>query len=281
MTLPRFEYLAPRTVEEAIAFWAEEPGGAYFSGGTDLLPQLRAGRKQATRVIDVKKIAGLHEIREGKDGSLAVGAAVPLATLETHPAVVQRFPLLAECSRTIGAWPLRNRATMAGNICNASPAADTAVALLALDAVVRAEGPLGTRSIPVAALFLGPGKTALLPGELVVEVVIPGSAAGWDGRYLRLSRRQGMDLATVGVLVARSHDNGWRRHRIALAAVAPTPMRVPAAEALLDANGTGAAPEAAAIAQDSCSPITDVRGTAAYRREMVGVLVNRGLLALC
>jgi carbon-monoxide dehydrogenase medium subunit len=220
-------------------------------------------------------------MQEGGDGSLSIGAAVPLAELETHPVVLRGFPILAECSRTIGAWPLRNRATAGGNLCNASPAADMAVALLALEAIVTATGPLGTRTIPVTELFLGPGQTALAPGELLTEIVLPAHAARWEGRYLRLSRRKGMDLATVGALVARSTGNGWRHYRVALAAVAPTPMRVPSAEALLDREGIGAAPEAGALARDACRPISDIRGSAEYRREMVGVLVTRGLLALC
>ena len=280
MPLPRFEYLAADSLDGALAAWFERPGAAYFAGGTDLLPQMRSGRRLPHRLIDVKRVPGLASIRDLDDGGVAIGAAVPLADIEAHQSVTSRFPLLAECCATVGAPPLRNRATMAGNLCNASPAADTAVALLALDAIVIAFGPAGARSIPIATFFVAPGKTALTPGELVTEVVVPGTAMGARGSYLRLSRRRGMDLATVGVLVARSGNGGPMRYRVALAAVAPTPLRVAEAEALLDREGDGAANEAAAIARATCSPITDVRGSAEYRREMVGVLTRHGIAAL-
>ena len=280
MPLPRFEYLAAASLDAALAACFERPGAAYFAGGTDLLPQMRSGRRLPHRLIDIKRVPQLAGIRDLDDGGVAIGAAVPLAAIEAHRSVTDRFPLLARCCAAVGAPPLRNRATMAGNLCNASPAADTAVALLVLDAAVVAVGPAGTRTIPIATFFIAPGRTALAPGELVTEVVVPGKSMGAKGSYLRLSRRRGMDLATVGVLVARIGDGGNPRHRMALAAVAPTPLRVLEVEALLDREGGGAAGEAAALAQAACSPITDIRGSAEYRREMVGVLTRRAVAAL-
>lgn len=273
------DYLAPSAVEDAVALRASRPSAAFLLGGTDLLPQMRSGRRDPETLIDLKRIAELHEIRENADGGLSIGAAVPLADVETHPLVLARFPLLAECAKTVGAWPLRQRATLAGNVCNASPAADTAVALLALDAVVNVASTTRRLAMAISALFLGPGQTALMPGDLVTEVVLPGSAAGFRGSYQRLSRRKGMDLATVGVLVGKRGGDAasWR---VALAAVAPTPLRVRAAEELLEANGAAAAREAAEIAVGACRPITDLRGSAEYRREMVGVLVRRGVESL-
>lgn len=273
------DYLAPSAVEDAVALRASRPSAAFLLGGTDLLPQMRSGRRGPETLIDLKRIAELHEVRENADGGLSIGAAVPLADVETHPLVLARFPLLAECARTVGAWPLRQRATLAGNVCNASPAADTAVALLALDAVVNVASTTGRLAMAVSELFLGPGQTALMPGDLVTEVVLPGSAAGLRGSYQRLSRRRGMDLATVGVLVGK-RDGDTASWRVALAAVAPTPLRVRAAEELLEANGAAAAREAADIAVGACRPITDLRGSAEYRREMVGVLVRRGVESL-
>ena len=273
------DYLAPTTVDEAIALKAT-PGTAWLLGGTDLLPQMRAGRRAPERLVDLKRIPALHEIRESPDGGLSIGAAVPLADIETHPGVLDRFPLLAECVKTVGAWPLRQRATLAGNLCNASPAADTAVALLALDAEVKVSSTAGRRSIPIREFFLGPGQSALNPGELVTDVVLPGASAGFRGAYLRLSRRKGMDLATVGVLVGKSNGTLPARWRVALAAVAPTPLRLRAVEELLEAKGVAAATEAAEAARVACRPITDLRGSAEYRREMVGVLVRRGVESL-
>ncbi len=281
MLLPSFDYHVPHSVNEAVEMWGQQPGGVYMLGGTDILPQMRAGRRRATRVIDIKRIPEIQGIREEMDGSLWVGAATPMAAVETHPAILARYPVLVECCQTVGAWPLRHRATLAGNICNASPAADTAVALLALDARILTAGPLGKRSLPISDFFKAPGHSALTEGELVTAIVLPLESSGWRGRYLRLSRRQGMDLATVGVLVAASRENGHSRHRIALGAVAPTPIRVREAEVLLDREGIpGAAAEAARLAERAASPITDVRGSADYRREMVGVLTERGLMSL-
>ncbi len=273
------DYLAPSAVEDAVALRASLPSAAFLLGGTDLLPQMRSGRRSPETLIDLKRIAELHEIRENADGGLSIGAAVPLADVETHPLVLARYPLLAECAKTVGAWPLRQRATLAGNVCNASPAADTAVALLALDAVVNVASTTGRLAMAISELFLGPGQTALMPGDLVTDVVLPGSAAGFRGSYQRLSRRKGMDLATVGVLVGKRGGDtaSWR---VALAAVAPTPLRVRAAEELLAAKGAAAAREAASLAVEACRPITDLRGSAEYRREMLGVLVRRGVESL-
>ena len=273
------DYLAPSAVEDAVALRASLPSAAFLLGGTDLLPQMRSGRRSPETLIDLKRIAELHEIRENADGGLSIGAAVPLADVEAHPLVLARYPLLAECAKTVGAWPLRQRATLAGNVCNASPAADTAVALLALDAVVNVASTTGRLAMAISELFLGPGQTALMPGDLVTDVVLPGSAAGFRGSYQRLSRRKGMDLATVGVLVGKRGGDtaSWR---VALAAVAPTPLRVRAAEELLAAKGAAAAREAASLAVEACRPITDLRGSAEYRREMVGVLVRRGVESL-
>jgi CO/xanthine dehydrogenase FAD-binding subunit len=280
MSLPRFDYVAASGVADAVAAWSDGPDAAYFAGGTDLLPQLRAGKRRSLRLIDIKHVPELRAIRDIEAGGVAIGAAVPMADIETHPAVVARFPLLARCCAAVGAPPLRNRATLAGNICNASPAADTAVALLSLDACVVAAGPAGTRRLPIANFFLAPGRTVLAPGELVTEILLPGTAAHLRGSYLRLARRGGMDLATIGVLVARGSNGGPAGHRVALAAVAPTPVRVWEAEALLDREGPGAACQAAAIARIACAPITDIRGSAEYRREMVDVLTRRGIAAL-
>ncbi len=274
------DYVVPSTVEEAVALQAGSSGAAYLLGGTDLLPQMRAGTKDPGRLIDLKRIPLLREVRETEGGGLSIGAAAVMADVEIHPAVLARYPLLAECVKTVGAWPLRQRATLAGNVCNASPAADTAVALLALDATFNLVSAQGRRSIPVSAFFRGPGQTALRPGELMTDVILPAASAGFTGSYLRLSRRKGMDLATVGVLVGKCNGTLPARWRIALAAVAPTPLRVPDAEQVLEAKGSTAAWEAAELAVAACRPITDLRGSAEYRRDMVGVLVRRGVVGL-
>lgn len=279
MLLSRFEYRAAKSVREAASLWSEVPGSKYLAGGTDLLPQMRA-RHHVSRVVDIKRIPELCAIRETSDGGVSIGGAVTMAAVATHPAIAARYAALVQCIEEVGAWPLRNRATLAGNVCNASPAADTAVALLALEASVAIAGARGARVLPLADFFKGPGKSALVDGELVTEILLPASTADFAARYLRLSRRKGMDLATVGVLVTRA--NGKGPHRVALVAVAPTPLRVRQAEEVLDDSGLkpAAIQKAAQLATVACSPITDVRGTADYRREMVGVLTARGLNAL-
>jgi carbon-monoxide dehydrogenase medium subunit len=280
MLLPHFEYRRAESVRDATALFAQVPGARYMAGGTDLLPQMRA-RLKPGRVVDVKRIPELLAIRETDEG-WCIGAAVPMAAVAAHPAIRAHYPILVQCIDEVGAWPLRNRATVGGNVCNASPAADTAVALLALEAraIVAGAGLPQPRTVPLSEFFRGPGKSALEAGELLVEIVLPRSSAGFAGRYLRLSRRRGMDLATVGVLVARK--NGRGPHRIALAAVAPTPIRVEKAEELLDREGGRRElfQKAAQLAVVTCSPISDIRGSADYRREMVGVLTARGLTAL-
>jgi carbon-monoxide dehydrogenase medium subunit len=276
------EFRTARSVAEATALWAERPGAHYLAGGTDLLIQMRLGRRAPSRLVDVKRIPELSAIRTRDDGAMSIGACVPLAVIAAQPEIRARFPLLAECCLAVGSYPLRNRATLAGNVCNASPAADTAAALLALGAVVEASGPGTPVVLPIAGFFQGPGRTALPAGALVTAIVLPAAAAGCRGSFQRLSRRRGVDLATLGVLVGRYPTGNGGSHRVVLTAVAPTPLRVPAAEALLDAHGSGetAARRAAEAARAACRPIDDVRGSADYRRQMVGVLVARAAAAL-
>jgi carbon-monoxide dehydrogenase medium subunit len=280
MLLPSFDYKRPKSVVEAVRLVAKDPGAQLLAGGTDLLPQCRLGRRKPKTLVDLKGIAELAKIRTGQDGGLRIGACVPLGEIAAWPAVKKDYPLLAECCLAVGAYPLRFRATLAGNVCNASPAADTAVALLCLDASFEVAGTRGKRTIQAKNFFKGPGKTALKRGEILTEIQLPGSARGIQGRYLRLSRRQGMDLATVGVLVGRGGPGLKPRHRLALGAVYPTPVRVAKAEQLLDSEGPAAVGRAAELARAFCCPIDDVRGSASYRREMVKVLTLRGLQAL-
>lgn len=272
-------YKTPSTVEAACSEWADHPGAFYLAGATDLLPQVRLGRHTPSVLVDLKRIQALGEIQERSDGSLVVGAAVSLAQVATHPKMKEHYPLLVDCCLSVGSYPLRNRATLAGNICNASPAADTAAALLALEAAVEVASKGGSRTVPIGKFFKGPGKSALEPGELVTQIVLPKESAGCTGRYLRLARRRGVDLATVGVLVGRM---GSGEPRVSLVAVAPTPLRVKEAEAVLRREGFGeeAADKAAQAAEAAASPIDDVRGTAQYRKEMVAVLTARGVRAL-
>jgi carbon-monoxide dehydrogenase medium subunit len=174
---------------------------------------------------------------------------------------------------------LRNRATVGGNVCNGSPCADTAAALLALDAIFLVTGPEGAREVSIHDFFQGPGETCLQKGELVTRILLPTGSAGGKGIYGRISRRRGVDISTVAVLLTRL-PGGSPVHRVSLLSVAPRPLRVPEAESLLDKMELAGATQAADLARAACSPIDDVRGSAEYRRDMVGVLLERGVKQL-
>ncbi len=279
MILKEIDYSAPATLEDARAQWCESTGAFYLAGGTDLLPQMRMGRHELSKLVDLKRIPVLQQIKVLDDGGLGVGAAVVLSDIARHEKVVKDYKILSDCCLAVGSYPLRNRATMAGNICNGSPAADTAAGLLALDAQVVVEGSEGGRTVEITEFFKGPSKTALRPGEVVTEIVLPEESRGFKGWYHRLSRRKGVDLASVAVLVGRKRSG---EHRVCLIAVAPVPKRVFEAEAVLDKSGYGedAKRKAVEAALAGASPIDDVRATADYRKKMVGVLTARSIEAL-
>jgi carbon-monoxide dehydrogenase medium subunit len=195
---------------------------------------------------------------------------------------LKNYSLLAEAAHTVASYQLRNRATVGGNLCNASPAADTAPAVLVLEASLIAQGEAGERSIPASAFFLGPGENALQKGEFLTRIEIPIPPTGWKGRYLKLGRNKEGDLAIAGVAVMGYPDPSTQSNygfRIALASVAPTPIRVSQAEEILARNPitNDTIEMASEAAQEACNPIDDVRASARYRREMVRVLTRRGL----
>lgn len=278
MLLPHFEYRAARSIDEALSLASEGVSSRFMAGGTDLIAQMRI-RLKVDRIIDLKGIPGLNAIADSEDGGLVIGATATIADVCRDARVHERYPALVQCASEVGAYALRNRATIVGNVCNGSPAADTAVALLCLDAIAEVVGPKGKREIPLSEFFIGPGKTAREMDEIVTGVRLPKETAGMKAHYGRLSRRRGMDLATVAVLCAHGGSTE-SKYRIGLVAVAPRTLRVPEAEALLDREGTAAIDRAAIIARDTCTPISDARGSADYRRDMVHALTARGLKAV-
>lgn len=278
MLLPHFEYRAARSIDEALALAGEGVSSRFMAGGTDLIAQMRL-RLKVDRIIDLKGIAGLDAIADTEDGGLEIGATATLSEICRDARVQSRYPALVQCAQEVGAYALRNRATAVGNICNGSPAADTAVALLCLDAAAIAVSARGERLIPLSEFFIGPGKTARAQDEIITAIRLPRQTAGMKAHYGRLSRRRGMDLATVAVLTAHG-GSAASKYRIGLASVGPRTMRVPEAEALLDREGPAAMAQAARVARDTCTPISDARGSADYRREMVHALTARGLKAV-
>jgi carbon-monoxide dehydrogenase medium subunit len=254
-------------------------------GGTDLLPGLRDGVIRSKVVIDVKYLPGMREIQHRAEAGLVVGAAVTMNELARHPGVLASYPLLAEAASTVASYQIRNRATLGGNLCNASPCADTTPATLVLEAEFVLQGSDGNRTVPAGEFFTGPGQTVLAPAEFMCAIRFPPQPAGAVGRYLKLGRCKSGDLSLVGVAVLGFRNGGEPstgstfETRIGLGSVAPTAVRAMEAEAFVATNppGEDTFAQAAELAMVAASPITDVRGSAAYQRAMVRVLTRRGL----
>jgi CO/xanthine dehydrogenase FAD-binding subunit len=278
-----FEYLEPKSLADATRLLADYGTRArLLAGGTDLMVQMETARLHPEAVIYLGRIAELRRISWEPGKGLRIGAMATLREVENHPAVTEHYPSLARGSKEVGSVQIRNLATLAGNLCNASPSADTSPALLAYDAQVEIVGSHGSsRTVPVSEFWMGPGRSDLRTGELVASIRLPAPAPGRRDFYYKLAVRKAMDLAMVGITVALVPGNGTARDvRIALGAVAPVCMRVPDAEAAVESGGAGAIAEAAALAEQAVSPIDDQRASAAYRREMVRVLTTRALNAL-
>jgi len=276
--MPSPAFHAPDTVGSALALLAEYPAARVLSGGTDLIVQMRSGRAVPSAVVDLKRIPGMVGVRQ--DGAaFVIGAATPCTALKDHAALAANWPGVVEAANLIGSVQVRNRATMAGNLCNASPAADSVPALVAAGATAVIAGPSGMREVAVQAIPLAPGKTSLAPGEFVVEIRLPARAERSADAYLRSIPRTEMDIAVVGAgaCLAFAADGTCTAARISLGAVAPTVLLVEAAGTAL--VGTKLEDEAldamAAAVISACDPIDDKRGTAAYRKAMSGVLAKR------
>jgi CO/xanthine dehydrogenase FAD-binding subunit len=275
--LSQLAYIAPASAEEAVKALSAA-GARPLSGGTDLLVQLRAGRVRPETIVDLKRIAGAVGVRE-EAGGFVIGAATSGALLGEHAGLVRAWPGVVEAANLIGSTQIQGRATLGGNLCNASPAADSVPALIAARAVCVIEGPSGRREAPVEAVCVGPGQTSLSAGEFVLELRLPARPARASDAYLRLIPRTEMDIAVAGAGVSLALDDAGRvaEAHVALGAVAPTAVLVPEAGAALVG---GRLEEAAlakldAAARAACRPISDKRGTAEYRTRIAGVLARR------
>jgi len=277
-----FDYQKVYSLREALdAASASKGASVFMAGGTDLLIQIKEGKRRVQGIIDVKGISEMDGV-VFTGGECFVGSLTSIRTLETSLSISEKVPLLAQAAAKLGSVQVRHRATVGGNLCNASPSADMASTLLALDAQVEICGKTGIRVIDLDKFFLGPGATVLGDGEILTRLKIPLSRKRRGSVYYKLCTRKAMDLAFVGVavLLELGGDDEISKTRIALGAVAPTPIRVPSAEKILEGIRLGpeAAREAAELAARSCKPISDLRASAEYRREMVRELCQQGLL---
>jgi len=272
-------YEAPETLDAAVTLLRGEAGLARpLAGGTDLLVQLRAGFVEPDLIVDLKRIPEMRRIAV-ENGGFRVGAAVSGAELGEHADLKNAWPGVVEATELIGSTQIQGRASLGGNLCNASPAADSVPAMMAAEATVMVVGPEGERECPVEAIATGPGRTSLARGEIVVAVNLPPRPDHSGDAYLRFIPRTEMDIAVVGAGVSLTLDDGGRctHARVALGAVAPTPVLVPdAADALIGTTvDEDALTRLAEAASAACRPIDDKRGTKAYRIKVAGVMARR------
>jgi carbon-monoxide dehydrogenase medium subunit len=273
------DYRSPRSVKETIELLAAHNGAAHvLAGGTDLLVKLRAGMVAPQIVVDLKSVPGLRGIQNDARG-FRIGAATSCAEIGENAELAAAWPGVVEGLQLIGSTQIQGRASLGGNLCNASPAADSVPALIAASAICEVAGPDGEREVPVEHIVIGPGRTSLKRGEFVVAFRLPKPPPHAGDAYLRFIPRTEMDIAVVGAGIALALDDAGMctNARVALGAVAPTPLLVDdAANALVGTKVDDRALAAlAAAASAACKPIDDKRGTVAYRIKVAGVLARR------
>jgi carbon-monoxide dehydrogenase medium subunit len=275
------EYAAPASVDEAVRILAQHGAQArVLSGGTDLIVQAREGRRDVAVIVDSKTIPEARELRFEPDGSLYVGAAVPCAEIYENAEVQRRFPALIDSASLIGGIQIQSRASLGGNLCNSSPAADSIPTLIALGATCQIAGPNGRRTVPVEEFCTAPGRNQLADGELLVALTFPAPEQTSGAAFERFIPRNEMDIAVCNAAAAVVLDGDartFRSARIAVGAVAPTPLFVQEAGEALAGQPVGAEAieRAADLASQAARPITDMRGSTAQRRHLAKVLVRR------
>jgi CO/xanthine dehydrogenase FAD-binding subunit len=281
--LQTFDYVRASNLDEVVSVLAENGDRAHvLSGGTDLLVALREGRRAASVVVDVKQVSETAALAYHPESGLNLGASVPCHRIYGDKTVAAAYPGLIDAVHLIGGVQIQGRASVGGNLCNASPAADTIPALIVHSAVCIVAGPNGRREVPVEDFCVAPGRTMLQAGEFLVALRLPPPQPGFGAAYLRFTPRNEMDIAVVGAGASVVLDESRtliQSARIALGAVAPTPLFVTEAGDALAGQRIGdeAIERAAKLAQDAARPITDMRGTAEYRKHLSAVLTRRAL----
>lgn len=280
--LSQLEYFTPKSIEEAISLLSEYGEKArIISGGTDLLMQMKNRVTLPDFLINIRDISGLDYINFNKIEGLRIGALTTISSIENSPMIRNKFNILACAASMLGTPVIRRRATIGGNLCNAAPSADTAPALLVLGATVKITGRDGEKVVPVEDLFTGPGQTIIKHGQILTEIQIPALPDKSGGAYIKQTRRHGADLAIVGVAALVSIEGDTLKDvKIALGAVAPTPIRARKAEEILKGKKLDdkLLEEAGQAASSESKPIDDTRSSADYRKKMVGILVKRAVI---
>ena len=276
------QYLAAKTIDEAVDAHAKANGSARFlAGGTDLLVQIKSGIRKPNLVIDIKKIVELNTIQEISDNEFVIGASVSGANLNRNPKFAKLWPGVLEAFRLIGSEQIQGRASLGGNLCNGSPAGDSVPALIAAGCKAVIAGPGERKEIPIENFHLGPGKTILENGQMLVALKFPKRNNNSADAYLRMTPRTEMDIAVVGCGVNISIENGvCTNARVSLGAVAPKPLLINEASDILVGSSLDeeTLEKVSKICRDSCNPIDDKRGTIDYRTKVAGVLFKRATL---
>ena len=278
-----FAYEAPVTIDQTITLMSQTRGQTLLlAGGTDLLVQLRASNKDVDLVIDVKNIPELNQVIYDEFSGLVIGAAAPCSQIYESSPILENFPAIIDAATIIGGKAIQNRASFGGNLCNASPSGDAIGAMMSLGAICNVVGLEGARNIPIEEFCIAPGKNVLAEGEMLISIQIPCPKPNSGSNYQRFTPRAEMDIAVAGVGASIELNSDLDRilsARIALIAVAPTPvLATEASESLIGQKPSRSTFEnAASVAKETISPITDVRGSAAQRKHLIGVLTRRCL----
>ena len=278
-----FDFYQPTTLTEASRLLKDNgPGGRFLAGGTDLVIAMKEKGLLPKYIVDLKRVPGLAGIREHDDGTMTIGALTTMYVIETSPVIKKKYPFLAQSAAEVGSIQIRNRATIGGNMANATPSADVAPSLIALNGTAKIASAADERTVSMEEFFRGPGQNIMSADEILTEITIPKTSPQLVGEYIKFSPRDMMDLAYIGVTVAYNFggDKKCTGVRIVLGAVAPTPIRAKNSEALLE--GQVLSEELAVKVGDEAAreskPISDVRSSADYRRAMVGVMTKRAIL---
>ena len=275
------EYILPQSVDEALSILNSKPDSAVFAGATDLIPQIRGGRPEPGLLVDLKNIPSLVDIGFSNK-TWKIGAATPVARIKNNSKLTKDFPGLSEASGLIGSDQIQNRASLGGNLCTASPGADTVPSLMVNEALVLIASKTGSRTIPVAEVIKGPGKISLSSGEFLIEFLLEQPPSRTSDAYERFIPRTEMDIAVVDAAARISLDEKGhcKEAKIAIGAAAPTVIRVPEAEKILHGKKINdqLLAEVMEAASTACNPINDKRGTVEYRRQVAGVLAKRVIL---